>query len=571
MSKKKFVCVLIFVVLIFAIACSMGGEAVDSSLAGNYGAISMTLPQSPAAQGLTSASIASDGSLENENVSTFKIYVRNFTLQKEIIQDAKPGSTIAIDELEPGIWSVSIRGLDSEGGMLFYGKSVDIIVTAGQTASAAIGLNKFASEYLAFALDGITPDIVSNICYASISCECGQLNQSDEVFYNCSSDLLALDQNNRLPAPAPLFMEPGYSYTIKASFYSADGQVLWDGSSSQTIPENGGEIQLSESFSRPEYYLSATPTWEEEYIIGNDLPSYLERNIPSFSVTNGESASETNIPLSDVTIKALETNYCGFVPIFFTYKDYSWCAAMRFLYPVTAPTLSMVDEISIPVGITRSVASLLSTNPSTPATWKVFGLENHDGSSYDKYGFSKFCVTEETDSDTWTTELSLAEGDVSQYISTYDGDDDKTIYVYEPTSSPESCKWTLTATGSFSYGGEQIASSTKTFGVNGVQWNVVAPSDVTLSTDFVVTLTNIAATEEELTSVANDNYLAFIYDYDTASPSDLDTRVVKDDNSIVVTVTQPDAWNVGDQKAVTITLSNVEIGTFTVLVGQGNP
>ncbi|MCR5046126.1 MAG: hypothetical protein K6A42_06085 [Treponema sp.] len=545
--KKLFVLTIIFA-FFFAASCSFGEGVTDSFNTLNGGSITMTLPQSPAAQGLTSASIASEGSLENEAVSTFKIYVRNFDIKKEIVQEAKPGSTITIDELEPGTWSVSIRGLDSEGGMLFYGKSQDIIVTAGQTAAAAITLGKIEPEYLSYQLSGSSSS--TDIRFAYIKYSCSQLHQEGEAFYECNSSSLSLI-NGFLNTPAPEFFEPGYTYSITGLFYNSSGQLLWKANYSQTVPKNGGAIYSSETFDEQENKLYTLDNLNGNYYIGEDLSSFISEYITEFTIDG----LETAVPFDDVSVNAISNDYCGIVPVIFTYKDYSYIIAMNFYHPVNPPSLYM-DNISIPVGVTRDMSPYLTISPSSPELWQIYGPEtNGDSTEYDSYGFSKYGLHGKTDSDTWSTASLTKVSD-----STYTELSETSITGKTASADSEMYEWTVNATGTY-YGAYQNNGASQSFNVTCVAWTVDNTSlTPTLYSPFSVTLTNSAATSDELNAVATG--LSYMLSDDVTVVNGGTATV--SGNSIVINFASQDGWGLSDPKTINIIYNSKKLATFTV-------
>ncbi|MBQ2354402.1 MAG: hypothetical protein II397_01130, partial [Treponema sp.] len=103
---KKFLCS-ILAGLLFLSGCSLIGSSNDD------GGITLRLPEN------SGRSVTSEGSLVAEGVSYYVVRLRK---DGEVEQEEKssPGSTITIDGLYPGEYTVAILGVDSDGIVQVY-------------------------------------------------------------------------------------------------------------------------------------------------------------------------------------------------------------------------------------------------------------------------------------------------------------------------------------------------------------------------------------------------------------------------------------------------------------------
>ena len=211
---------------------------------------------------LTSASVATSGQpAALENVASYKVIVRNSDNVAVQTASAAPGTSVVINDLYPGLYSVAVQGLDSSSKARYYGAAKNILVAAGQTSNAALTLRAQEECFFNFSLEEKSVVIGSNcepslsdIGYVYIKHSCSALGTSGEVFYGVPSGdtagLDALNDQNSLKVGLDDFLEPGYEYNFEAFVFSGninnyEGVVLWSGKFSAVIEEKNGAIGAS--------------------------------------------------------------------------------------------------------------------------------------------------------------------------------------------------------------------------------------------------------------------------------------------------------------------------------------
>ncbi|MCR5046757.1 MAG: hypothetical protein K6A42_09275 [Treponema sp.] len=559
MRKKIFTCLFFFVVLIIAASCSIGSEASEpSSLLGikSGGSITMTLPQSPAAQGLASASIASEGSLENEAVSTFKIYVRNSALKKELVQESKPGSTITIDELEPGTWSVSIRGLDSEGELLFYGKSEDITVEAGQTAAAAIGLNKFASEYLSLSLEEYDCQ-KSDVYYAYITCAATNSSQKYEAFYYIGQDgVFSQPEDEKiLYAPLKEFFEPGekvvFNVRLFGLYHEISDLCLWNAKIEKEIPAKGGAISLELSATQ-EKFKCERPSEPSTIFIDDDIPQKIKDEYLFYKIQNDD---QVNVDPSNVIVTPLHTGSCGEIPVLIECDDMIAFLPLIVCHKVAAPAVSVQDQ-NIPIGVTRTIVPSI-----TYKEWPVYGWKDSEEQGlYDEYGFALYGLNGRMDKDT-SSEPTLT-------VVTEPGSNDIGVIKDGATAlkgnmaCSNKCVLSLKGIAGGFYSSQEESELVETaFNASGVSWTYNKIESVIQEQDCVFIFTNESATQADWQTLKDTEPSITLYNSDNGTPYESSFTV--EDSKITVNL-NTNAWTGGTTYKVSANMNERTIGSWQI-------
>lgn len=362
------------------------------------GSISMRLPDksqlgAACANGV-SRSVSSDGSLSAGSVDQFKVVVRNISSRESITQFVAPGSSVTVDELEPGSWDVAIFGYanDPQGSgqsIRYYGNARGIPVEGGETSNATVNLYDISGNMPGFGFNGVDPSAAMNIQYAYINYSCDDLSQSGDAFYSFNASDSSYDSTKPLMPPLPIFMEPGYAYKATANFYDLSGKCLYKGTAQGTVPPTGGtidgiQIPLAETFEIDTNGINGNMVLEQD---SDDFyKQYITHNLNSNPISD----------LDNVKYRAVAKN-CGMVPFVVTYGDYSCVFVRSVWHPVITPTIN-VPSLTVQKGQTITVSP--SFNPSSPRTWQVFG---ESATATD--GFKLYTVTG-SDQDTWTHALS---------------------------------------------------------------------------------------------------------------------------------------------------------------------
>lgn len=384
-----------------ALVCALALFSCDIGMSSSdKGSISMRLPDQSQLSGSASAdsldgisrSVSSGGSISAGAVDQFKVVVRNLSSQQTITQIVAPGSSITVDELEPGSWDVAIFGYETATGiseLKYYGNARGIPVEGGETSNTTVGLYNISANMPGFGFN-VTP--AANVNYAYINYSCDELGQNGEAFYSFDSYDSSYDPTKPLMPPLPIFMEPGYAYKATANFYDLSGKCLYKGTAQGTVPPTGGtidgiQIPLAETFEIDTNGINGNMVLEQDS--DNFYKQYIIHHLNSNPISD----------LDNVKYRAVAKN-CGMVPFVVTYGDYSCVFVRSVWHPVITPTIN-VPSLTVQKGQTITVSP--SFNPSAPRTWQVFG---ESATATD--GFKLYTVTG-SEHDVWTHALSCAD------------------------------------------------------------------------------------------------------------------------------------------------------------------
>lgn len=223
----------------FLAACSL-----FNSSNGN-GGISLSLPDN------SKRSVTSEGSLVAEGVSYYVVRLRK---DGEVEQEEKasPGSTITIDGLYPGEYTVAILGVDSDGIVQVYGRSPAVEVKPRDTSTASVRLEFVDGMSLRIHLDffdstGEPEFFETDSTLFNITATGGGTSHIYTPSSWISVGMTAFnifhseDSDTCVPRTVKNFLEPGISYkfSVKAS------DTGWDKSyygSSDCVIENGENV-----------------------------------------------------------------------------------------------------------------------------------------------------------------------------------------------------------------------------------------------------------------------------------------------------------------------------------------
>lgn len=416
------------------------------------GSISMRLPDQSQLSGSASVdsldgvshSVSSGGSISAGSVDQFKVVVRNISSHESITQFVAPGSSITVDELEPGSWDVAIFGYAStgtSGDPIYYGNARGIAVEGGETSNATVGLYNISANMPGFGFNGVDPSDAMNIQYAYMTWSCSELGQGGEEFYACSFTAGGDPNHPELKPPVPVFMEPGYNYKAQVIFYVTGGLAEYTGSIDGLVPANGGLVEgnVAQLDNHLNHGNTNTP-----YVIGNSFADYASNEFVQFTLDDGT----TSVPCVDASYKAVNSEACGgSVPYIASYGAYSCILTPLVHHPSPVPSVSVPNQ-TVQKGQTITVSAAL--NPPAPKAWPKLTTEAEVN------GFSRYIVdSANSDSDTWAHVLDCSDPSADKVTV---NDTNKTLT--GAAAGSNNFRWTVTVTaGSF---GETPASSTAT-------------------------------------------------------------------------------------------------------------
>ena len=367
-SFTKIAAALLFAIALFS--CNFDTMGSDK------GAITMRLPDqsqlnaiaSSGALAEVSRSVSSGGSISAGAVDQFKVVVRNISSHESITQFVAPGSSITVDELEPGSWDVAIFGYETATGiseLKYYGNARGIAVEGGETSNATVGLYNISANMPGFAFNGIDSSAATTIGYAYMTWSCAELGQSGEDFYSFDSYDTSFDSSEPIQPPIPIFMEPGYSYNAKITFFVTGGQAKYTGTAEGIVPAAGGLVIGNTT--ELDKLLTPVGSLNGPYVIGNSFVNFIDYYYSEFSLDG------TQIPCTNASYKAVYNEVCGLaVPYIASYGIYS-CIFMPTVYhPTIVPSVSVSNK-TIQKGQTITVSP--SLNPPAPKAWPMLTTE----------------------------------------------------------------------------------------------------------------------------------------------------------------------------------------------------
>jgi len=581
-------------------SCDIGMSSSDK------GSITMRLPDQSQLSGSASAdsldgvsrSVSSGGSISAGTVDQFKVVVRNLSSQQNITQIVAPGSSVTIDDLEPGSWDVAIFGYDTagtSGDPIYYGNARGIPVEGGETSSATVSLRHIVGTSglglnLAVPQSGGAPSTFNrnDIVKAYVSYTGNELSQSGAVFYDVS--LLNSDgslvsgqtdgQNYQLNVPLPDFLEPGYSYSAKVYLFvhdplSGEGDcALWGGSVSGTA-QSDAKLEGSLAFLDHHLAKKAGPSTNVDIKMDKALAQQLE-TITGATGTTGykfmesavyDAATSDEKSYSNMSVYPAITNLCGIVPVIVECDGMAWTDNFTFKHPSQIPSIAVPgvnsdSKLYIPAFVSRALGTP-SLYPSAPTQWKKCQV----ASSYDEYGFKKYSASG-FDEDSWGAPFQYEAVDTNDDI-TYTAPN---IFLPINDSGYDTfkCKTTIAA-GTYGYFEDDDSATTKNisveFDVYGAAWTVTGPASVLPNTDFTLELSNSAATSSELQTVANDAPTGALSASVGSNAVSGAITATLSGNKILVTIPGQD-WLSNMHKTITLSYGSDTLGSVTVLVAQ---
>lgn len=560
-------------------SCDIGMSSSDK------GSITMRLPDQSQLSGSASddsldgvsRSVSSGGSISAGTVDQFKVVVRNLSSQQNITQIVAPGSSVTIDDLEPGSWDVAIFGYDTagtSGDPIYYGNARGIPVEGGETSSATVSLYKVeGNTRFDFTLSPDASGVAtrSDVKKAYIIYSCSELGQSGTVFYDYSEpsggdDPQPSDQD-KIIIPVPDFLEPGYSCSAKVYLFANDTdgfKAVWNGNLSGKV-QTGGTLSGDLAYMGTFLVKSTDTSTNKTYVrMDKTLTSELSNQMGYVFKTSGSSG--TDIDYSSLEIFPAVADSCGDgVPLIVKYQDMLWTDIFEFkhlsaLPSVTVPRLNAGNRVYVPAHVNRDLG-VPTISPNAPAQFKVCSA-----ASYDAYGFKKYFVSG-FDTDIWS----------DSYL--YNNETAKNVDFYAPrTVNPKndgvadkfSCTIECTR-GTYGYFDDNIAPLDNTkyvsleFWVWGAEWTATGPGDVMLYSPFTITLESEYAIEADLDAVAS----AVTVQENSSSTPIAGVTATRSGSKVVISVPGQDTWNAGEQKSIDVKYGTNYLGdTVTVNIVQ---
>ena len=398
----------------------------------------MRLPDAPA----ISRSVTSGGALGGASgIEYFKVAVRNLPKKIELVQVVSPGSTVTIDSLAPGFWDVAVFGM-SNGSQdpVFYGNARNISVVAGLTSYATVAMNRVGQPMVNATLAAATETLAGtgreNVKNVYITYKCDEFTQSGSAFYEYSDADAGTEQpsdKNNLVIPMPDFLEPGYTYSVKAFLFASNASALWSGKISGKAASDGS-LSLSLDYINFESELTADnvqgnqPDWLKlEQDIVEQMESYYSFNI-NFDTK----------PYSQLNVFKVAQDVCGKIPVIVECGSVAWAKVFTLKHSSEAAIPS--SSLSWPIGETKTLSL-----PGSPKEWPLFNNGAGGTPSYNK-GFAKYALYGDTDKDSWSAATFTPQTGANAY---YDGTPPN---IKMKAEGPAVFNWTMTVTKSADYG-----------------------------------------------------------------------------------------------------------------------
>lgn len=556
------------------------------------GSISMRLPDksqlgAACANGV-SRSVSSDGSLSAGSVDQFKVVVRNISSRESITQFVAPGSSVTVDELEPGSWDVAIFGYanDPQGGsdqsIRYYGNARGIPVEGGETSNATVGLYRVEGNTLfdfTLAPDASGAANRSNVNKAYIIYSCSELGQSGTVFYDYSEPSGGSNpqpaDTSKIIIPVPDFLEPGYSCSAKVYLFTSDNvgggyKTLWNGTLTGKAQAGGtlsGDLAYTETC-----LVNSSMGTNHTYIrmdkaFSNEL--YNNMNYEFAPQTSGSTG--TAIDYADLEIFPAVADSCGDnVPLIVKYQDMIWTDTFEFKHLSAVPSIVVPGMVTESTGVKKLyipdfVSRTLSTptfSPSAPTQFKVC-----EAAPSDDYGFAKYSVSG-TETDSWSAPFQYVSTDPSGTAKNVEFTAPSTFYPKsQGTTDGFTCN-TVIARGTHGYFADDEAATTKSvsvpFTVQGASWTATGPDDVMLYSPFTITLECAAALASELDAVLPSLTV------NVGTSEIIGVTKARSGSKIVLSVPGQDTWSAGEQKTLSIEYNSHQLGN-DVMVNIAQP
>ena len=498
----------LFVCIVFAFAsCSLDNS--DSSLGSlNGGSIYMTMPAANGkASGSPLAAVSANVPSNGAVFSSFKIFVRNSSLNKELTQTAAPGAAVTFGDLEAGYWDVVVWGFGKSNSSTFYGATKNILVADGQTSTASVTIKRMLMATLYLTL-GESEDLdLSNgrdcVSAVYVSYKCGALKKSDSYFAYLNLEQNPIQPESKFELMLPLydFLLPDVVCDAKVYLFDGEGSARWRAKISTKVPSDGNIAATAEALDTFLYQYGDIDT---DKFVKIDKPlkdSLGEEGLNCEFEARTIDGADTEIAYADLKMFSVVEGACGRVPVVVEYGDMAWAQDFAARYPSAVPEITIPD-MSIPVGVTRTLSATL--NPNAPSDWPIC----QPNEEVDDYGLSFFALTAETAHDVWN-DLVFSQDYAPSHSVNFDSSTNKATATSTGSDS-FNCQLEIDSQFGYFEGDESQHQLVNTnFTVGGSAW-YVSPSSVETpnNKDFTVTIKNDAAipADYEQCSLFNPSY-----------------------------------------------------------------
>lgn len=528
----------LFVCIVFAFAsCSFDNS--DSSFGNlNGGSIYMLMPSANGkASGSPRASVSANVPSNGELFSSFKIFIKNSSLGKELTQTARPGDAVTFGDLAPGYWDVVVWGFGKSDSTTFYGASKNVLVAAGETSSASVSIRRTQEAVINLQLaESSDPDLPGrqSIFAAYVVYNCAALKKSGASYFMVDIGSQSQQPQNELELNIPLydFLVPNVSCKAKVYLFDGDGSARWTADFDATVAGDG-TLQGQAAFVEEPLTVNYPPA--EPYLeVGGNAKQTLRDAEYTFDV------GSSRISYDQLSAAAVADDYCGEIPVIVEYNGLAWAKAFTARHLSETPAVSVPDQ-TIPVGVTRKVVPTIS--PSEPKEWPLYECPaNEQGNiMYDQYGFAKYGDFGNKDKDVWTSLGFSADGTPQNVILS---DPDK--FTAEESMGIDyylyGLKVTMGAYGFFDTGDAESYKNVETrFTATGkLDWiSTPATIEVEEGKSFSVTISSPSATATDYNSC-----LSSVSVMDNDGNSILEEKAVKSDG-IELKLQLPSGWGAG--------------------------
>ena len=525
----------------------------------DFGSITMAMPsaeQINAARGSVSRAVTSSGAFDDDAVTAFKVRTKNAATGDENVQTVEPGSTVRISPLAPGFWSVTVFGNTSADQTVYYGKTQNILVSAGQNTPATVVINPVSPNTPLLISLQAAPSLPAqgraNVTGAYVSFDAD--GQTSSAYYDFSNADAAKQpqEANKIIVPVPAFLEPETSASANVWLFGSNGAALWSGTVSGDVKSDGtleGELSFMDTSLVGTQIAGAVPPADYAKV-ESSLATQME-NALSYSFDTraaGAASAGDSKAYSDLKIKALVSDACGNVPVLAECSGAAWAAVIPFKHKYVEPTVTMPNQ-KIPLGATRTLSAVV-----TPKDSKEYSVCKA-AQSYDAYGLKLYSIQAK---DTGSTVSASSYAAPASPVSSEFTEPDK-VKATSAAASDE-YTWQVTVTKSdwaYFEGNDSQTEKTfsGTFDATGSAWTIT-PAEVSVEKGaaFTLTLKCSDATEADAKSVSKVTLAAGSSSKDFAPTASGTSLAVKAENFAT--------WT--GAKNVTVSVEGVDVGTVKV-------
>ena len=528
----------------------------------DFGSITMAMPSAEqinaARGGSVSRAVTSSGAFDDDAVTAFKVRTKNAATGDENVQTVEPGSTVRISPLAPGFWSVTVFGNTSADQTVYYGKTQNILVSAGQNTSATVVINPVEPNTPLLISLQAAPNLPvqgrANVTGAYVSFDAD--GQTSSAYYDFSNaDAVKQPQAaNKIIVPVPAFLEPETSASTNVWLFGSNGAALWSGTVSGDVKSDGtleGELSFMDT-SLVGTQIAGAVSPADYAKVESSLATQMEsESALSYSFDTraaGAASAGDSKAYSDLKIKALVSDACGNVPVLAECSGAAWAAVIPFKHKYVEPTVTMPDQ-KIPLGATRTLSAVV-----TPKDSKEYSVCKA-AQSYDAYGLKLYSIQAK---DTGSTVSASSYAAPASPVSSEFTEPDKVKATSAAASDGYTWQVTVTKSAWAYFEGDDSQTEktfSGTFDATGSAWTIT-PAEVSVEKGaaFTLTLKCADATEADAKSVATVTLAAGSSSKDFAPTASGTSLAVKAENFAT--------WT--GAKNVTVSVEGVDVGTVKV-------